>query len=255
VTPRHATLFHGSAGPTAGSAAGRHVATGRLHPRADDRHAVRRFPARDAKVFVDTLHGVAIADRYRWLERQDDPAVLAWIDEQRRYAEQVLGPERRERGEIRERLRALMDVPSISAPVRRGVGVLHASAHRRGGCIYLSAALVAVGIARLSRRRVCATHRAARHPSGRYDERRNRGSLGGWPAPAVLGARRGPDEITVRVRDVVTGRVLDFTRGLDAHFARRTIDGEIWMRTDHRAPRCRLIAATSRIRRRRAGAR
>jgi len=38
-------------------------------------------PSRRADV-VDTLHGVPVADPYRWLEDQQAPEVRAWIDGQ-----------------------------------------------------------------------------------------------------------------------------------------------------------------------------
>ncbi|MEW9622963.1 prolyl oligopeptidase family serine peptidase [Rhodanobacter geophilus] len=48
-------------------------------PPASPRHA-------DASV----LHGVTVADPYRWLEHSADPAVTAWIKAQNAYTEQVL---------------------------------------------------------------------------------------------------------------------------------------------------------------------
>ena len=40
---------------------------------------------------TETLHGVTIADPYRWLEDQDSPETRAWIDEQNRYTQSVIG--------------------------------------------------------------------------------------------------------------------------------------------------------------------
>lgn len=77
-------------------------------------------PATRTSVVVDTLHGVAIEDPYRWLEDQSSPEVLAWIGEQERYADSVLGPATPLRDSLRTRLTALMDVPSASAPRQGG---------------------------------------------------------------------------------------------------------------------------------------
>jgi prolyl oligopeptidase len=296
-------------------------------------------PATRTSLVVDTLHGVAIEDRFRWLERQDDPEVLAWIEAQRRYAEQVLGPESPARGEIRARLRALLDVPSSSAPVRGGEWE-YFTLRRRGEAT-----------ASIYRRRWSAASRPV-VPDSQYDRLLSplewRGD--GTTSVAVEGVspdgRRllysvrdgGGDELTVKVRDLRSGRdlpdslphalyaslaftpdgagihyvhrsrttgprfklhrmgtgvtadstlygeglppthflsvtlagegryriytiaygwarnevhvqdlasgggVRDLTRGLDAHFTPRMVDGELWMRTDHRAPRGRLVA-------------
>lgn len=40
---------------------------------------------------VDTLHGVAVPDPYRWLEDGDDPAVRAWSDAQQARTAAILG--------------------------------------------------------------------------------------------------------------------------------------------------------------------
>ena len=68
---------------------------------------------------VDTLHGVAIVDDYRWLEDQDSPETRAWIAEQNAYAEQVVGdtPLRRD---LESRLRELMSAPGAIFPRRAG---------------------------------------------------------------------------------------------------------------------------------------
>ena len=68
---------------------------------------------------VDTLHGVAITDDYRWLEDQDSPETRAWIAAQNAYAEQIVGdtPLRRQ---LAERLRELMDVQGAVFPRRAG---------------------------------------------------------------------------------------------------------------------------------------
>lgn len=69
---------------------------------------------------VDTLHGDAAADPYRWLEAQDDPEVLRWISDQNAHTMTVLGPDHAMRRALRERLTALLDVPSWTPPRRAG---------------------------------------------------------------------------------------------------------------------------------------
>lgn len=68
---------------------------------------------------TETMHGVAITDPYRWLEDQNSPQTRAWIDAQVRYTEAVLA-KMPDRGRIRERLRDLMKIETMSAPIVRG---------------------------------------------------------------------------------------------------------------------------------------
>ena len=68
---------------------------------------------------VDTLHGVAITDDYRWLEDQDSPETRAWIAEQNAYAELIVG-DTPLRAELAARLRELMDVQGAVFPRRAG---------------------------------------------------------------------------------------------------------------------------------------
>jgi prolyl oligopeptidase len=47
-------------------------------------------PATAEKPVYDTIHGVRVADPYRWLESSDDPEVRAWSEAQNRCARAVL---------------------------------------------------------------------------------------------------------------------------------------------------------------------
>jgi len=67
----------------------------------------------------ETLHGVEIADPYRWLETTDDPAVRRWTEEQNAAARQTLDAVA-SRDEVRRRLDellrvGLLDVPRVAA--------------------------------------------------------------------------------------------------------------------------------------------
>jgi prolyl oligopeptidase len=84
-------------------------------------------PATRAQPFEETLHGVAITDRYRWLEGDNsNPAdqgkvtsdVAGWTDEQNSYTRTVLDnlPGRKA---VEERLRPLMEVGAVTRPTVR----------------------------------------------------------------------------------------------------------------------------------------
>jgi len=68
---------------------------------------------------VDVLHGVAIADPYRWLEDQASPETRRWIDAQNRYAELIVGRTPL-RARLERRVRELMDRPEVGVPMRGG---------------------------------------------------------------------------------------------------------------------------------------
>jgi prolyl oligopeptidase len=77
-------------------------------------------PKTPSEPVTETLHGVAVADPYRWLENGQSPATRAWIDGQVRFSESVLRP-LPGRDALRKRITELLRVDSVSAPVvRRG---------------------------------------------------------------------------------------------------------------------------------------
>jgi prolyl oligopeptidase len=67
---------------------------------------------------VDTIHGVAVADPYRWLENQDSPETRAWIDAEDRCTATVLDSAPG-RSQIEKRLSELMKVDSFGLPMER----------------------------------------------------------------------------------------------------------------------------------------
>lgn len=97
----------GAAGAAAGEAGAAAVSGGSAAP------VTRRVEV------VEAVHGVAVADPYRWLEDAGDPEVQAWMTAQNAHAraalDALLG-----RAALGERLRALAYVDQVSAPVVRG---------------------------------------------------------------------------------------------------------------------------------------
>lgn len=69
--------------------------------------------------FEEVLHGVTIADPYRWLEDASDPRVAQWVSEQDLYAREQLR-QVPERAGLAERLKELVFVEERSAPIERG---------------------------------------------------------------------------------------------------------------------------------------
>jgi len=72
-------------------------------------------PATRIDSVKEVLHGVEIADPYRWLEDQQSPEARAWIDAQNAYSRPILDrlPARARLG---KRLAELMNVEETSVP-------------------------------------------------------------------------------------------------------------------------------------------
>ena len=68
---------------------------------------------------VDTLHGVAVPDPYRWLEDGDDPEVQRWVARQNRRTRAALDAVPSREAWL-ERLVALMGLPVVQAAQVRG---------------------------------------------------------------------------------------------------------------------------------------
>ena len=76
-------------------------------------------PHTEAHDVVDTLHGVAVADPYRWLEDQEAPATRAWIEEQNAYTDMVLH-QLPGRDELRSIAGTVLERDAIGLPYERG---------------------------------------------------------------------------------------------------------------------------------------
>lgn len=83
-------------------------------------NAGMRYPeTRADHSVVDELHGVAVADPYRWLEDQESAEVADWVARQQAVTEAHLGGIEG-RAAIRERLAETWDYPKAGVPWRRG---------------------------------------------------------------------------------------------------------------------------------------
>ncbi|MFO7544633.1 MAG: prolyl oligopeptidase family serine peptidase [Trueperaceae bacterium] len=90
-------------------------------------------PFTEKRPVVDTLHGHAIVDDYRWLEGDVSdpqamgrvtPEVAAWTDAQNAYTRTVLDA-LPGRAALEDRLRPLLQIGSVTAPIRRGGRYFH----------------------------------------------------------------------------------------------------------------------------------
>ncbi|PKK84034.1 MAG: S9 family peptidase [candidate division Zixibacteria bacterium HGW-Zixibacteria-1] len=77
------------------------------------------FPETPVRTVVDTLHGVEIADDYRWLEDGKSPEVKKWADEQDKYCRQLLG-EYAGRKDLEASIEKLMKIGSMNSPAVYG---------------------------------------------------------------------------------------------------------------------------------------
>ena len=68
---------------------------------------------------VDVLHGVSIADPYRWLEDQDSPETRAWLGAENRCTDAAL-KSLPGRDQIAKRLSELQKTDAFGTPFRRG---------------------------------------------------------------------------------------------------------------------------------------
>ncbi len=81
-------------------------------------HAISYPPTRRDDL-VETLHGVAVADPYRWLEDLDAPETRAWIAAQNRLTCEFLS-RAPARESLKQRLTELWDYEKFGVPTRRG---------------------------------------------------------------------------------------------------------------------------------------
>ena len=94
---------------------------------------VSAVPPTTKRTVVDSLHGRTIVDDYRWLEGDVSdpramgrvtPEVAAWTDAQNAYTRAVLDA-LPGRAELEDRLRPLLQIGSVTAPIERGGRYFH----------------------------------------------------------------------------------------------------------------------------------
>jgi prolyl oligopeptidase len=75
-------------------------------------------PVSTVRPVVETLHGISITDPYRWLEDQQSPETLAWIEQQNAYTDKVLA-DLPNRDAIAKRIDALLHIDVVGIPTVR----------------------------------------------------------------------------------------------------------------------------------------
>ena len=156
---------------------------------------------------VDTIHGEAFTDPYRWLEDQAAPETRAWLAAQAAYADRLL-PRDEQRRTLEGRIAALMDRAEIGTP-RRG-----------GDAEYFTLRRPGEEVAAIYRRAVPgAGARVPITPAERYEIVVDPGPLStdGTTRVELMAVDRqgryliyavrdgGQDEVTLRIRDLASG--------------------------------------------------
>jgi prolyl oligopeptidase len=85
-------------------------------------------PATRRERIVDTLHGIGVADPYRWLEDAGSAKVQSWMTRQDRWTRRALAS-LAHRPALVERLRELYYYDAISPPLRRGGRLFYTRRH------------------------------------------------------------------------------------------------------------------------------
>ncbi|NVJ07151.1 S9 family peptidase [Myxococcus sp. AM001] len=86
-------------------------------------------PATRAEQVVDTLHGVQVADPYRWLEDEKAPEVQAWMATQDAHAREALA-KFPGRDALHKRFTELFYTDSVSTPSRRNGRFFYVRTHK-----------------------------------------------------------------------------------------------------------------------------
>jgi len=76
------------------------------------------YPAAAKGDVAEDYHGTRVADPYRWMDKTDDPATVAYVDAQNALTRSFL--DRPEGAAIKARLTELFDYPRIGVPKKRG---------------------------------------------------------------------------------------------------------------------------------------
>ncbi len=158
-----------------------------------------QYPPADRLDLVDDLHGVAVADPYRWLEDPADPRTEAWSAAQAALYTQV-SDTWPGTGAVTDTVRALLRTGSVGAPTWRGSRMF--VTRREPDAEHPVLTVTEDGVTRVL------VDPIAWDPSGTT-------TMDGWSPSregdlvAVQLSEGGTEESTLRVLDVATGEVVD----------------------------------------------
>ena len=127
-----AALALGLSAASGGAGIARAAATSTAPTTKEENQALKsalRPPETRIEDVVETLHGVAVPDPYRWLEDSDKAEVERWIEAQNTYTGAYLG-NRPGRAAVRQRLSKLLAIGVLGTPAVRGD--LHFYTRREG---------------------------------------------------------------------------------------------------------------------------
>jgi prolyl oligopeptidase len=174
---------------------------------------------------ADVLHGVTVRDPYRWLEDEKSPEVQAWMKAQDDAARQSLAS-LPQRAAIAARLKDLLYVDSLGAPVHRGSRYFFTRRHadREKSIVYWKEG-------------PDGAEKVLLDPNGWSSD--GSAGLGGWSVSwdgtkvAYQKKVNNSDEATLTVMDVATGKVsdLDAIEGAKYAYASWTPDGSAFYYT------------------------
>ena len=157
-------------------------------------------PPTEAREVVDTLHGVEVADPYRWLEDQEAPETRAWIDTQNAHTDTVLNA-LPGRDELRAAAAAVLERDAVGLPSERGGRYFFS---KRGADQDLAVVYVRDGLDGADRVLIDPHPMSPNHTTS--VELRDISDDGTRVAYAVR--EGGVDEVSILVRDVDTGEDL-----------------------------------------------
>ncbi|MCC6523850.1 MAG: S9 family peptidase [Polyangiaceae bacterium] len=193
-----------------------------------------RYPPARRETVVDVIHGVGVADPYRWLEDEKQPEVQSWMDAEDALARAELR-KLPERDAIAARLKELFYVDSLSAPVHRGSRYFYSRRHakKEKSIVYWKEGKTGA-------------EQVLFDPNGWSED--GSVSLAGWQASwdgtrvAYKKSQNNSDESTLYVRDVAAGAdsAIDVIEGAKYASASWTPKGDgfyyTWLPTDPKIP-------------------
>jgi prolyl oligopeptidase len=167
-----------------------------LPARGDDKKPA--YPPTRADNVIERLHGIAVADPYRWLEDGDSPEVRTWVEKQNAFTRSVLdGLPGREK--IHDRLGTLLEIgfQGTPAPVKGRYFYTRREGQQNQPVLYVRDDLKGKERALLDPNQLAADGSVAL--DWWYPSRDGRLLAYGL-------SRHGNEQSTLRVRDVATGK-------------------------------------------------